>query len=248
MEENGELHIWSELKRDWVSIGALQGPQGPMGPQGPQGVQGPQGEQGIQGPQGETGPKGDTGATGATGPQGPTGPEGPQGEQGIQGPQGEPGATGATGATGPQGPAGVDGKSAFTMAQEAGYAGTEAALSEALAQTPGHVSDSGIHVTAEKKTAWDNKAEKSDIRMDFENALCWVGCAYGYTKEETDETTTYTEQWTKGGVLQAQKVSTKNASGNWTETYTRYENGTLKETVTVTSTKNTDGTWAVTVA
>ena len=198
-----------------------------MGPQGPQGIQG---------------------IPGTDGAQGPAGPEGPQGEQGIQGPQGEPGATGATGATGPQGAAGVDGKSAFTMAQEAGYAGTEAALSEALAQVPSHVGNGDIHVTAEKKTAWDNKAEKSDIRMDFDNPMNWVGCTYSYTKATTDTTTTYTEQWNKGGVLQAQKVSVKNASGNWAETYTRYENGTLKETVTVTSTKNSDGTWTVTVA
>ena len=223
IEENGEIHIWSELYQKWKSIGALQGPQGPMGPQGPQGIQG---------------------VPGVDGAQGPAGPEGPQGIQGIQGPKGDTGATGATGATGPQGAAGVDGKSAYTIAQEAGYGGTEAALGEALAQTPDHVGNGDIHVTAAQKKAWTNKAEKSDIRMDFENAMNWVGCTYSYTKGEN----TYTEQWKKGGTLQAQKVSTKNASGNWTEVYTRYENGVLAETVTVTSTKNSDGTWTVTVA
>ena len=95
-----------------------------------------------------------------------------------------------------------------------------------------------------KKSAWDRKAEKTDIRMDFENPMNWSGCTYSYAKG----TNTYTEQWKKGGTLQAQKVSTKNASGNWTEVYTRYENGTAVETVTVTSTKQSDGTWTVTVA
>lgn len=70
-------------------------------PQGPEGPQGPQGEQGIQGPQGvqgETGAQGPAGADGATGPAGPTG------------------ATGADGAPG---------KSAYDIAKEHGFEGTE---------------------------------------------------------------------------------------------------------------------------
>lgn len=92
---DSNIYIWSELVTDWVSLGQLQGPQGP------------QGIQGIQGP------KGDKGDTGAQGPEGIQGPEGPQGVQGIQGPQGI------------QGNPGADGKSAYQVAVEYGYAGTE---------------------------------------------------------------------------------------------------------------------------
>ena len=227
-----------------VNVRGPQGPQGVTGATGPMGPTGATGPVGATGPRGLEGPQGPRGAQGVSGVAGPAGPQGPQGPQGIQGPKGDTGETGATGATGPQGAAGIDGKSAFQMAQEAGYKGTAAAMSEALAQTADHVGNGGIHVTAAQKTAWNNKAEKTDIRMDFENPMNWSGCTYSYTKG----TNTYTEQWKKGGTLQAKKVSTKNASGNWTEVYTRYENGTAVETVTVTSTKQSDGTWTVTVA
>lgn len=96
-----------------IDLGQVVGPQGPQGeagPQGPQGAEGPQGPQGIQGPQGEPGV---------------TGPQGPKGEQGPAGPAGSDGA---------QGPAG---KSAFQLAQESGYSGTEQELSEALNGLPG---------------------------------------------------------------------------------------------------------------
>ena len=69
----------------------------------------------VMGPQG---PKGDKGDTGAQGPQGEPGPQGEQGAQGAQGPAGS---------------AGADGKSAYQYALEAGYTGTEAELSAALA-------------------------------------------------------------------------------------------------------------------
>lgn len=48
-------------------------------------------------------------------------------------PQGPAGADGADGAQGPAGAAGADGKSAYQYALEAGYTGTEAELSTALA-------------------------------------------------------------------------------------------------------------------
>ena len=101
--ESNEVYIWSDAQKDWVSLGALQGPQGPQGEQGPQGVPGQDGATGPQGPQGETGPQGPAGADGA---KGDTGPQGPKGDTGPQGPKGE---TGAQGPEGPQGPAGADG-------------------------------------------------------------------------------------------------------------------------------------------
>ena len=83
---------------------------------------------------GEKGDKGDTGDTGATGPQGPkgdtgaTGPQGPKGDTGETGPQGPKGDTGATGPQGPKGdmgPVGEDGLSAYMIAMENGFSGTE---------------------------------------------------------------------------------------------------------------------------
>lgn len=131
VEADRECYIWSEIASDWVSVGKLQGPEGPQGPEGKQGVQGP---------------KGDTGA------------QGPQGEQGIQGVQGAQGAIGPEGPRGPAGVKGTDGKSAYQTAVEAGYSGTETAFNTALKEVPGHIGDGDIHVTAEQKTAWNDKA------------------------------------------------------------------------------------------
>jgi hypothetical protein len=64
---------------------------------------------------------------GPAGPQGDAGPQGPKGDTGDTGPQGPKGDTGDTG------PAGPGGKSAYEYAVDAGYTGTEAELSEALA-------------------------------------------------------------------------------------------------------------------
>lgn len=107
--DNSECYIWSEIEKDWVSVGPLRGPEGPQGPAGEQGPVGPmglQGEQGVQGPQGIQGEKGDKGDKGEKGDKGDKGPEGPQGPQGIQGIQGE---AGATGPVGPQGEQGIQG-------------------------------------------------------------------------------------------------------------------------------------------
>ena len=126
-----------------------QGEQGPRGEQGFQGPRGEKGEQGEQGPQGEKGERGDPGAQGAQGqpgnngspgPTGPVGPKGERGEQGPQGPQGEKGERGEQGPrgyrgdkgeTGEQGPKGNQGDigprgfSAYEIAVQHGYAGTE---------------------------------------------------------------------------------------------------------------------------
>lgn len=70
------------VKGDKGDTGAT-GPQGPIGPTGPQGPEGPEGLTGPQGPQGETGPQGATGPAGPAGAQGARGPEGPKGPAGI---------------------------------------------------------------------------------------------------------------------------------------------------------------------
>lgn len=111
--ENNEIFIWSEVKNDWASLGALQGPQGP------------QGIQGVQGPQGEKG------ATGATGPQGPTGPTGEQGPQGVKG------DTGAQGPQGIQGIPGEKGDEGIAATIEVGTVTTGAAGSKASVTNAG---------------------------------------------------------------------------------------------------------------
>ena len=133
VEADKECYIWSEIASDWVSVGKLQGPEGAQGPAGAQGIQGPKGEKGDKG---DIGPQGEQGIQGPTGPQGETGAKGPQGIQGVQGKQG------AIGPEGPQGPAGVkgtDGKSAYQIAVEAGYTGTETAFNAALFNLPSHI-------------------------------------------------------------------------------------------------------------
>ena len=125
VESNGECYIWSENERDWVSVGALRGPEGPIGP---------------------TGPQGETGATG------PTGPQGQQGIQGIQGIQGE---IGPEGPQGPEGVAGKDGKSAYQAAVDGGYTGTETGLNAALAAVPNHIGDKVVHITADERAKWN---------------------------------------------------------------------------------------------
>ena len=84
---------------------------------------------------------------------------------------------------------------------------------------------------------------QSSLPMDFANQLAWKGCTYSYTKADN----TYTEQWKKDDILQAEKISTRDADGNWTEVYKKYENGVKAEQVTVRSVKNADGSWTITV-
>ena len=127
-----------------------KGETGPQGPQGPQGERGPQGEQGEQGATGPQGPKGDTGATGPQGPKGDTGatgPQGPKGDTGATGPQGPKGATGETGQQGPQGVQGVAGYSAYEIAVQHGYTGTEAEYNQLYFDSVQHAENCNITLT-----------------------------------------------------------------------------------------------------
>ena len=88
----------------------VPGPKGDKGEPGKDGVQGPVGPVGPQGPTGEAGPQGPQGIPGPTGPQGLTGEKGAPGERGEQGPKGDPGA---------------NGKSAYELAKEEGFTGSQ---------------------------------------------------------------------------------------------------------------------------
>ena len=83
---------------------------------------------------------------------GPTGPQGPQGLQGPTGPQGIQGEIGLTGPAGPQGipgdigptgPAGADGRSAYQVAVDEGFEGTEAEWLASLVGPTGPIGDTG---------------------------------------------------------------------------------------------------------
>lgn len=112
------------------------GPVGPQGPKGDKGDVGPAGPQGLKGDPGAIGPQGPKGDPGATGPQGPKGETGPKGDTGPQGPKGEdstvPGPKGDKGETGPQGAQGLPGKSAYQVAVDSGFKGSESEWLESL--------------------------------------------------------------------------------------------------------------------
>ncbi len=74
---------------------------------------------GLKGSQGVKGDKGDAG------PQGPQGIQGPKGEVGPQGSKGEIGPRGEQGSRGDVGPQGVQGLSAYQVAVNNGYTGSE---------------------------------------------------------------------------------------------------------------------------
>lgn len=81
--------------------------------------------------------KGEPGATGAAGAPGEQGPKGDTGAQGEKGDKGDTGEAGAVGATGPQGIQGEAGKSAYQVAQDNGFEGTEAEWLASLKGTDG---------------------------------------------------------------------------------------------------------------
>lgn len=86
--------------------------------------------------------KGEKGDKGETGEQGVKGDKGEQGEQGQQGIQGVKGDTGATGANG------QDGKSAYQIAIDNGFVGTQSEWLASLKGDKGDTGASGANITA----------------------------------------------------------------------------------------------------
>ena len=91
---------------------------------------------------GEKGDKGDKGETGEQGVKGDKGDKGEQGEQGQQGIQGVKGDTCATGANG------QDGKSAYQIALDNGFVGTQSEWLASLKGDKGDTGASGANITA----------------------------------------------------------------------------------------------------
>lgn len=88
---------------------------------------------------GEKGDKGDKGETGEQGVKGDKGEQGEQGQQGIQGVKGDTGATGANG---------QDGKSAYQIALDNGFVGTQSEWLASLKGDKGDTGASGANITA----------------------------------------------------------------------------------------------------
>lgn len=83
------------------------------------------------------------GGSGGEGPPGPPGPQGKPGPAGPPGPQGEPGPPGKDGAPGESG---ADGKSAYEIAVENGFEGTEQEWLASLKGEQGPQGEAGIGV------------------------------------------------------------------------------------------------------
>lgn len=107
---------------------------------GATGAQGEKGDTGEQGAKGDKGDKGDTGAQGIQGERGLQGEQGIQGEKGEKGDKGDTGATGANGTDGINGANGADGKSAYQIALDNGFVGSQ---TEWLASLKGDKGDKG---------------------------------------------------------------------------------------------------------
>lgn len=120
-----------------------KGDTGDTGPQGIQGIKGDKGDQGIQGEKGDQGDQGIQGIQGLKGDKGDTGAQGVQGETGLTGPAGLDGINGTNGTNGTNGINGIDGEdglSAFEIATNNGFSGTE---SQWLASLIGPKGDTG---------------------------------------------------------------------------------------------------------
>lgn len=95
-------------------------------------LKGDTGPQGPKGDPGEPGPAGRDGVDGAQGPKGDPGEKGKDGKDGEQGPRGADGAPGPAGKDGVDGAPGADGDSAYTIAVNNGFIGTEEQWLESL--------------------------------------------------------------------------------------------------------------------
>ncbi len=122
------------------------------------------------------------------------------GPPGPQGPQGATGAKGATGATGPQGPKGTNGKSAYTLAVEGGYTGTEAKFKAALASL-------GTSPAKTYTVTKSNVAPASDGSIEFDCIIPLFSIVTGTVTIQnyagdipnSDGSTLYCDRYTSGG-------------------------------------------------
>lgn len=117
----------------------VPGVPGAAGINGKNGAVGASGAAGAPGAAGMNGKDGVAGASGAAGEQGQAGIKGKDGVAGEQGQAGMDGEDGVAGKDGIDGINGVNGKSAYAVAVEAGYTGTDAEYAKFMADTPNKI-------------------------------------------------------------------------------------------------------------
>jgi hypothetical protein len=173
----------------------IQGVQGVQGITGPQGELGPQGNDGLQGPVGPTGPQGATGETGLVWQGEWSSSTEYEIYDGVsyngsgyiaiqsgtnQTPSSSPsswkllvskGDTGATGATGATGETGIDGLSAYEVAVEDGFLGTEQEWLDSLVGPTGPTGESGRY---EISATEPENAVEGDAWFDSTNARFYI--------------------------------------------------------------------------
>ncbi|WP_295219742.1 hypothetical protein [Ruminococcus sp.] len=143
----------------------------------------------VRGADGAKGEKGDTGEQGVPGEKGEPGAKGEPGEKGENGEKGEPGEPGKDGANGRDG---ADGKSAYLLAAEHGYSGSE---TEWLASLKGEKGDTGQQGERGEKGEPGAPGEKGDTGADgFSPSVTVVkdGSVVTITITDKDGTTTVT--------------------------------------------------------
>ena len=136
------------------------GHQGPIGPIGPQGIPGKDGLNGTNGVDGKDGEKGDKGEQGIAGVNGATRATGEKGDKGDTGAKGDKGYKGDTGTTGLQGDMGL---SAYDVAVDNGFKGTEG---EWLLSLRGPTGRDGENTLAEAKSYTDSRVDELNRRVD----------------------------------------------------------------------------------
>lgn len=109
---------------------------------------------------------------------------GVQGIQGETGPQGIPGETGETGKPGADG---VNGKSAYDLAVDAGFTGTEAEWRESLKGDPGDVQLAADNVFTGKNTFKTDPVDKDGVPYETSNHAAQTYESIAKVKETYDD-------------------------------------------------------------
>lgn len=247
----GTISQWLDSLRGATGQTGNTGPQGPAGAQGLRGDTGPQGPQGIQGPVGPTGPVGPAGAQGLKGDTGLQGPQGLVGPQGLTGPMGPQGPVGPQGPTGQSGVNGVNGKSAYEIAVQNGFSGTQQEWLDSLVGSGGGITppvntpSTGLPQYVNGEVVW---RQATDVVADALHLL-------NFTPVVPDvNATTLSETFISGNVFDNASTLTGVLKVlDYTVPTVSYPNG-LKFTAGVSSTTNPlgtlrinqDGSWTLT--
>lgn len=130
------------------------------------------------------------GLPGRDGRDGEPGKNGEKGEQGPQGIQGEQGPQGPKGDIGPQGPQGVQGLSAYQVAANNGFIGSESEWIQSLKGADGKVPDiSPVSIELKKKGYWNDGNLADILSVIIKNTITpKTPIALAYTEPKKGDT------------------------------------------------------------